>query len=294
MIHRNPPADEWPMADAPPSLRDAPSQARGLLDRGEPLLAYNVVHEALPAAPADATLRRLEALALARSGDVARAHEALRALAAEGHRDAETHGMLARTHKDLAQATTDPAARARHLGASFDLYFDAFAAARAQGQSGDAYYTGINAATLAVLRGDTSRARDIAGAVCAACDAAATSPETRAASYWRHATLGEAALILGDAAAAARHYAEGRAVAADFHGDVATTRRQARLLARHLAIDASEPLAALAMPPVAVYTGHMVDAPDRPAPRFPASHVAEQSRRWRDALRARRPLGVYG
>ncbi len=291
---RGTPGDERPMTDAHPSTRDAAARAREFLDRGEPLLAYNVAHEALAEAPGEVTLRRLEALALARSGDIARAHAGLQALAAEGQRDAETMGMLARTHKDLAQATSDAAQRVRHLEASYTLYYDAFQSAQREARHADAFYTGINAAALAVLRGDLPRSRELAEAVRLACDAPAPPGESRATQYWRHATRGEAALILGDGAGAARHYAEGRRVAGGFHGDVATTRRQARLLASQLQVDADESLAALALPPVAVYTGHMVDTPGRPAARFPSERVAEQAQRWSYVLRARSPLAVYG
>src|SRR5512135_3073957 len=76
-------------------------QAERFLRAGEPLLAYNAVQLGLEKWPTYLRLRQLQSLALARSGAVARANHGLRQLREEGHVDAETLGLLARTHKDL-------------------------------------------------------------------------------------------------------------------------------------------------------------------------------------------------
>ena len=67
------------------------------LRHGEPLTAYNTLQPALDRWPGHLRLRQLQGLALARGGDVGRANAILAALAAEGHRDGETLGLLART-----------------------------------------------------------------------------------------------------------------------------------------------------------------------------------------------------
>ena len=95
------------------------------LRQGEPLAAYNVAQEALERSPGHARLRQLQALALARSGDVERANAILAALARDGAPDSETLGMLARTHKDLALRSKGEA-RDRHLRCAFDLYRHAY------------------------------------------------------------------------------------------------------------------------------------------------------------------------
>jgi predicted Zn-dependent protease len=105
-------------ADAPEdSEKAAVESAQQLLNRGEPLLAYNAVQEGRRRWPDSLRLRQLEALALARSGDVERAHAILEGLVAQGGEDAETLGMLARTHKDLALRSADATRRAAHLQA---------------------------------------------------------------------------------------------------------------------------------------------------------------------------------
>jgi hypothetical protein len=71
--------------------------------------------------------------------------------------DAETFGMLARTHKDLGLRASNSARRVTHLRAGFELYERA-SRRRKRAALADAYYTGINAATMAVLL-ETSRAR---------------------------------------------------------------------------------------------------------------------------------------
>ena len=238
-------------------------------------------------------LRQLQGLALARSGDVERANELLGKLADEGRGDAETLGMLARTHKDLALAAGDPARRAFHLDAGFRLYARAFDAARRDASDAGAYYAGINAATMAVLKGDLEGARALAREVREICRREAPG-EDGSARYWREATLGEAALILGDGEAAAAHYARADALAGGRVGDKSSTRRQAKLLAAHLPGGGGDFARALRIAPVLVYTGHMIDRDDRAATRFPAAIEPAVREAVREALAADPPVAAYG
>lgn len=265
------------------------------LERGEPLLAYNEAQDGLERWPGNARLRQLQALALARSGDIERANALLGALAREGVDDAETLGMLARTHKDLALAATHAARRGAHLDAAFALYESAYARSRREGADDAAWYTGINAATMAVLRRDFVTARRIASEVRQICGRMAGGPsQAQSSSYWREATLGEAALILGDGHAAAGHYARAMSLAQSRYGDVSSTRRQARLLAQHLPGAPGQVAEVLAIPPVVVFTGHMIDGPGRARPRFPAALEASVRDALRRRLEAMAPLAAYG
>lgn len=283
----------------PPGTRDVPqdsekatiASAEQLLNRGEPLLAYNVVQAGRSRWPEAVRLRQLEALALARSGDVERAHALLEALAAQGGDEAETLGMLARTHKDLALRATDAAVRAGHLQAGFALYERAFDAARGRSATADAIYTGINAATMAVLQGDIERARRMAAEVREICLRDRGGGE---GAYWREATLGEAALILGDMPAATAHYGNAARLAGGRHGDVSTTRRQARLLAGHLPGATGAIADVLRVPPIVVFTGNMIDQPGRATARFPAQLEAAVREVLRARLAAIAPAAVYG
>ena len=265
--------------------------AERLLRQGEPLLAYNLVQEGLAGAPGHLRLRQLKGLALARSGDLEQANRLLRAIAAEGMLDAETLGMLARTHKDLGLAATD-ARRERHLGAAFRLYRDAYEGSRRLGAHADAYYTGINAAALAVYRDDRDTARRIAAEVQEVC--ARAREASGAGDYWLEATLGEAALILGDEAAAAAHYSTAAQLAAGRFGSLSSTRRQAELLAARLPGDHDWLATVLGIPPVLMFTGHMIDLPWRPEPRFPPEIEAEVGEAVRRRMRELRPLAAYG
>jgi len=198
------------MDTADPALEAAVEAADQHLKKGEPLLAYNAVQEALGLFPDHTRLRQLQALALARSGDIERANAILESLARQGLDDAETLGLLARTHKDLGIAARDPERRGRHLDAGFELYERAYERARRERSDDAAWYTGINAAAMAVLRQDLPTARRIAAEVRTICGG--TQAETRSDRYWREATLGEAALILGDMDAAALHCARGAGI----------------------------------------------------------------------------------
>ena len=113
----------------PPEQQSAIDAVEDCLRQGEPLLAYNAVQEGLKAFPANQRLRQLRGLALARSGDTGRANQMLSQLVEEGLADAETLGMLARTHKDLALHTREAVARAAHLASAFQIYRQAYEAA---------------------------------------------------------------------------------------------------------------------------------------------------------------------
>jgi len=251
---------------------DAVDLAEERLHQGEPILAYNAAQSGLMRWPYQVRLRQLQALALARSGDVEGANLLLTQLADEGHGDAETLGMLARTHKDLALAATASGERTLHLQAGFKLYLRAFEdACNRRGGEADAYYAGINAATMAVLLGELERARVIAGAVRVKCEENGPADEGVSSRYWQEATLGEAALILGDASAAEGHYRRSAELAGRSFGDLSSTRRQLRLLLAHLPAPDVDLEVALRIPPVLVYTGNMMDGPDSRTPRFPAA-----------------------
>lgn len=238
--------------------------AERLLGLGEPLLAYDVIRDGLRHSPADVRLRQLQGLALARSGATERAHQTLRALYDEGHTDEETLGMLARASKDFWANSTDPKQRQVHLREAADLYTEAF-------RRFGGHWTGINAATMTALLGDQSGAAELAGRVREQCLRALDEPSAQGEGrYWLLATLGETALILGDLAEAEDWYAQAAAAGGRRLGDLASTRRNARLLLRHLGRDAGVIERALRVPPVVVFSGHMIDHPGRERPRFPA------------------------
>jgi hypothetical protein len=286
-------ADSHSQPPSPPDDRPAIEAVERCLRQGEPLLAYNAVQEGLQEFPASLRLRQLRGLAVARSGDTERANQLLRQLADEGIADAETLGMLARTHKDLALRTREASVRAAHLTSAFRIYHQAYEAARRDDAAADAWYTGINAATIAVLQSDLAAARCIAGEVRDLCLRALASPSA-ATDYWLEATLGEAALILGDETESAAHYARAATLAAGRYGNLGRTRQQAQLLAERLPRHSDWLSEVLKIPPVVMYTGHMIDQPGRAVPRFPIELEAAVTAAVRQRLEILRPMAAYG
>jgi class 3 adenylate cyclase len=127
-------------------------------------------------------------------------------------------------------------------------------------------HPGINAAALAMLLGDRDAGRALASEIrTALAKRPATSP-------WDVATDAEARLLLGEYDAAARSYAAAWALARDNAGMIATMRRQLRLLAGAI-VEAAQLLPLLRVPDVVAFSGHMIDARARSAPRFPAELV---------------------
>ena len=247
-----------------------------LLGAGEPLLAYDVTSEGLEHAPGDVRLRQLQGLALARSGATERATQVLHELYTEGHADEETVGMLARTNKDLALRAGEPLARASHLRQALDLYVDAY-------QRHAGAWSGINAATMATLLGERERGLAIARAVQADCLRQLHSLADGADDYWLVATLGEASIILQEWTQAEEWYA--RAAAAGRHrlGDLASTRRNARLLLAAGEGGHDAVLRALRVPGVALFAGPVIDGWHRLQPHAPLAIEDEVA----TAIRAR-------
>jgi class 3 adenylate cyclase/tetratricopeptide (TPR) repeat protein len=231
-----------------------------VLDQGEPLLAYDVVNEGLKKRPKDVRLRQLQGLALARSGASERANCILEQLRAEKHIDEETLGMLARTYKDLAARSQSPCDAQKFLRRAAEIYADAY-------QIKGGYWTGINAATTALLIGKTERAINLAKQVSVAC--LRRLQRAHSDHYWLLATLGEAALVLRDWSEAANWYQQAGQIGRRSFGDLQSSRRNARLLLRHWKVDSSEIEQYLHIPRVLVFTGHMIDQPGRAKPRFP-------------------------
>ncbi len=262
------------------------------LRQGEPLLAYNAVQAGLHVWPENLRLRQLRGLAIARSGDIERANRLLCELAAEGIADAETLGMLARTHKDLALRTNDAACRAFHLASAFRIYCQAYESACVNGAGSDARYTGINAAAIAVLQGELVTARRIAGDVRALCIRAQAEPSA-ANDYWLQATLGEAALILGDGADSFAHYARAAKLAPGRFGNLGSTRRQAELLSEHLPERSVWIAEVLKIPPILMYVGHALDQPSSATLPLPIALERAMAAALRQRLEVLRPVAAY-
>jgi hypothetical protein len=238
---------------------------RNSCGQGAPLPAYDLLSEGLRHFPGDLRLRQLMALALARTGASRLARGILEELVAAGVTDEETLGLLARTCKDLWEESADP-----EVGGSSSRW-PTTVTRRPTGR-GAGYWSGINAATTALLLGDEAGSGVLAHGVRKRCLELRESAEPGEA-YWIVATLGEASLLLRRWDEAEDWYREAAALGHGRWGNLGSTRRNARLILRALGGDGSRIEGCFTIPPVVAFSGHLVDRPDREPPDSP--------RRWR-------------
>ena len=252
-----------------------------MLRAGNPLSAYDVISEGLKHFPAHARLRQLLGLALARTHATAAANEVLLDLYQQGHRDDETVGLLARTFKDLAGESLSDAQAQQNLKRAFELYAESY-------RSHGGYWTGINAATTALLTGEHDQAARLARDVRDSCMSQLLSSPDQA--YWLNATIGEAWLVLKEFARAEEWYARAVEAGPKRYGDIHSTRRNARMILKYLQADDDRIENCLSIPPVVVFAGHMIDRPYRAEPRFPP-RLESAVRSALRALLSRRNVG---
>lgn len=251
--------------------------ATRMLDVGQPLLAYDVASNGLKHAPDNVRLRQLLALALARSGVPEAAGRILWQLYRERHRDGETLGILGRTYKDLWARSSDAAEREGCLEKSHEVYHEAYRLALDRNHPDDAIYTGINAASSALLLGSERQAADTARRVRDLC----VEKLVKEDDYWAAATLGEAAVIERQWEEAERWYRQAVRKASGDHGKLSSTRRNCRLLTEHLCGDGRRFDHCFAIPEIIVFLSRWSDGS---APAMPLLPEAEA--RLRAALAA--------
>jgi class 3 adenylate cyclase len=152
------------------------------------------------------------------------------------------------------------------------------------------HYPGINAAALAVLLGRTPMARHLATEVRERCLKAlddACLGKTGHDEYWLNATLGEACVIRGELNEAELWYGNAVKIALEDRrfGDMGSTFRQLKLLARFLKLDLSVVSELFCMPRVGLFAGHMIDQSGRSPERFPerlVPRIKEEIKAWLD------------
>lgn len=261
----------------PVSLDEWRQRGQTLLAGGAPIVAYDTLAEGLAAFPGDPRLRQLLALALARSGASRAAIPLLEALRAEGHTDEETIGLLARAHKDLWAEGGSAAERRAHLQAAHNFYAEAH-------HVSNGIWSGINAATTALLLGRRDDAATLAREVRDRCLKDETHDPACATNYWHLATLAEAHLILREWREAEAAYARATEVGRGRPADTASTRRNARLILGELGADAASIERVLRVPRVVAFAGHLIDTPGRRVPRFPPALEAAATAAIRERL----------
>ncbi|MGZ8399763.1 MAG: helix-turn-helix domain-containing protein [Methyloceanibacter sp.] len=170
-----------------------------------------------------------------------------------GAREAEREAQLvedlaalnARLLKERAFEARAGNGRTKQALASFEAYHSLFEHRRG-------YYPGVNAATMALIAGEPEKARAIAGKL-------VKSLSRDAEDYWPLATLAEALLISGEAAAAKQVLAKARCAKDGDDGAKASTILQFRRLAAVLGSDTDMEafVTELGARNVAVFSGHL-------------------------------------
>jgi tetratricopeptide (TPR) repeat protein len=269
-----------PSRDGEPEIRTATDWLRDVTDaerRGELLSAFDLAERGLAQHPSDVSLKHRAVLALARSGSTEEARRRFQEYGLGGIATEDVAALRARIVKDVALAATG-AERRRHAARSAALYEEIFGRTRG-------FYPAINAATLTMIAGDTSKARELGAQVL---DLLRDDGD----DYYAAATRAEAHLLLGRIDDARDALDRAAALRGDDEGAVSTTRRQLRLVCDTTGIG-RDILAPLAGPTVVHYCGHLVSAADRGG-RFPAAAEPMVARRIAEEVARLAPAYAYG
>lgn len=239
----------------------AATLARDANQAGEHFLAIDIAETISDAAGNNVpvALLQAQALALARIGSAERALKILTKLGGDSSTDAETLGLTGRIYKELGTAAADPVKAKEWLSKAQQIY------ERGLKVAGSAY-CGINAAAIAVLLGHLDNAASLARLT--------LQQQSQGDKYYDVATRAEAALIQKNQSEAKALYQKACSIAGERWADIASTRKQCRLLSLKLYDNQSKFDECFPSGAVAIFAGHIADLPNRPTPRFPST--AEQ------------------
>jgi adenylate cyclase len=210
---------------------------------------FERTRSAIDTYPDDPDVRFLQALAMARLGDPDAALRLYNRNRVEQIATEDAVALKGRILKDLAARS--------HGERQVELFRQASNAYRTAFQMSDGYYSGINAATTALLAGDEAEAQDLAAAISRRPDIA--SPD----SYFAAASGAEAMLVRGKIAEATSLFAAARRRPDASPGMIASTAHQLMLIADRLGADHADMKALLIATrpsPVVHYCGHMFRA----------------------------------
>jgi class 3 adenylate cyclase/tetratricopeptide (TPR) repeat protein len=249
--------------------------AEDALARGDNLQAYDFAVSAREDGSADTRLDFVATLALARMGDTSLALEHYEKADLGKSDDDDMLALWGRLKKDLAEKAPEDE--------QTKLFAEASEAYRAVYESKRSYYTGINAATTALLAGDVTGARQLAEKIL-------EDPEVaKPRGFYATATAAEANLLLERSHEAFVCMADAISWSDAGVGSKASTFKQMMLIARvrpEMAEIIAPVLEQLRPAAVMVFTGHMfVEDPQA---------EAEVSKRIEAALDKLKPDTAYG
>lgn len=232
------------------------------LETGHPSISYEILKAGLSQNPLHPELTYRAALALARCHSTHTAASMLNQLLDDLSESdpiiIDVYSLAGRLAKDQWAITSKATDKTRLAQESMANYKYAYKISKD-------YYPGINAATMSIIAGDESLGKDLASKIKSHCkEAVATNGSD---DYWLTATLGEACLLLGEQEESAKWYQQATDAIKHDYGNLAAIRRQVKLLADVIPVD-DVIIKILEIPTVVVFTGNMIDAPDRKVARF--------------------------
>lgn len=245
-----------PAVVAPDPAESGIAGVRAALREGNYLLAYDRVLKAEQLGHRSDELTYLRLLTLANAGSteaVLRRFSQLPAALREQNED--WRALEGRLYKDMALA--GGAEAQAWFQRSADCYRRAF-------ESTGGYFSAINAATMALLAGDREQARSLARDVLA--QTASLTPKNETDEYYLRVTEAEAALLLGDSAAARTALESADRLMQDNLNARGRTRKQLRLVCRAQGL-AEDVIGFLSMPPVQFLAAGAASVPPTPSGR---------------------------
>jgi hypothetical protein len=216
------------------------------LESGDMFALFERTRAAIEAHPDDPDARYLQALAMARLGDPDAALRIYKRNRVDEIGTEDAIALKGRLLKDLAVRASGTE--------QVELFRRSSRAYRHANELSDGYFSGINAATTALLAGDDGEACELAGAIGRRPDVA------RPNDYFAAASGAEASLVCGDVEQATAQYAAARSRPDASPGMIASTARQVELIAERLPISTEQRqalLAAIRPSPVVHFCGHM-------------------------------------
>ncbi len=236
---------------------------------GEYLKAYDQAEAGLALYPEDKQLQYFAVLSLARQGATEQAQNLYNTFDLGSSEDGSHAALAARLIKDHALSDGS-----RQRLDSFLEAAESYERVFISTQSKD-YYPAVNAATMYFLAGRLEQAEVFANLVLSLC-------RKSEPSYWVHASIAEAYILLGDNLSAAKELSLANDFASGDWSSLATTKKQLELIT-----DNPDVLSALQLPRIIHYAGHIISAPDSGSGRFSAdqqSRVTEEIRSLLDTL----------
>ncbi|MBX2989734.1 MAG: tetratricopeptide repeat protein [Bacteroidetes bacterium] len=295
------PGDIVTLADEAPTrilhLEAYRSAGNALFKLGKFSFALEQIERALEIEPDDNESLRKKGILLGRLGRHEEASVLLEGLIKASPDDAETEALLGRVKKDQwtkawhTEGKTPEALREDAayedalLRQSMEQYREAFMHDHAN------YFAGINALTLSYLlkhlvggSDDDADREALEGGVRWAVLSALAKETSESPDYWARVSMGDLEVLKGKSDAIVKAYKNAVSIAEKDWFALDSSRQQLVLL-QQLGFRPAEVDAALAVftreldrlsPPwsprtVILFSGHMIDAPDRPTPRFPPS-----------------------